>query len=205
MLISPADHLLQRRAMMECRQCGTENPKGAMFCLNCGTRLALTCPRCNTELPPEARFCFACGHRLDAPPIPAPQAAPEDAGQRLRRLVPAEYAKLGMRNLALAEIETRRDSTGTVVASVAASSFHSYIQIAATYAALGEIEQAYAMLDAMMRHAPHQIVDILSFCEFDYLRRTQRFDDFQRRAGLSEHVLEVSRSLDRWVPPRARD
>src|SRR5215216_5690765 len=47
---------------MQCPQCQHENPDRAKFCLECGTRLALTCTQCGTELPPNAKFCLECGH-----------------------------------------------------------------------------------------------------------------------------------------------
>ena len=78
---------------MNCPQCGTANPEGATFCLNCGVRLAPTCPRCSTQLPPEARFCFACGAEVSAPGVTRPAPPIESAAERLLRLVPAEYAQ----------------------------------------------------------------------------------------------------------------
>jgi len=78
---------------MNCPQCGTANPEGATFCLNCGVRLSPTCPRCSTQLPPEARFCFACGAELSAPAVARPAPPIESAAERLLRLVPAEYAQ----------------------------------------------------------------------------------------------------------------
>src|SRR5262245_39428583 len=57
---------------MQCPQCQHENPDRAKFCLECGTRLALTCPQCGTELPPNAKFCLECGHPAGAQPAPPP-------------------------------------------------------------------------------------------------------------------------------------
>ncbi len=84
---------------MECLQCGEANPEGSNFCLSCGARLALACPQCGTELPLQARFCNVCGAPLGAaPPQPAPPPAAEPEiseimADRLRRLVPQEYAE----------------------------------------------------------------------------------------------------------------
>jgi membrane protease subunit (stomatin/prohibitin family) len=45
-----------------CPQCGTANPEGAKFCVNCGTALGpKTCANCNAELAPGAKFCPQCG------------------------------------------------------------------------------------------------------------------------------------------------
>jgi class 3 adenylate cyclase/tetratricopeptide (TPR) repeat protein len=60
---------------MRCPQCQHENPEHAKFCLECGTRLALTCSQCSTELPPNAQFCLECGHPAAARPT-APAAPP---------------------------------------------------------------------------------------------------------------------------------
>ena len=78
---------------MNCPQCGTGNPKGARFCLNCGGRLALACPECSTELPAEARFCFACGAEVSTPPVTRPTSPAESPTGRLQRLVPKEFGE----------------------------------------------------------------------------------------------------------------
>ena len=49
---------------MRCPQCQHENPSGAKFCLECGTRFALSCTKCGTELPAGAKFCLECGQAL---------------------------------------------------------------------------------------------------------------------------------------------
>jgi class 3 adenylate cyclase/tetratricopeptide (TPR) repeat protein len=46
---------------MQCPRCQHANPPQAKFCLECGTRLALTCALCGTELPAGAKFCLECG------------------------------------------------------------------------------------------------------------------------------------------------
>jgi class 3 adenylate cyclase/tetratricopeptide (TPR) repeat protein len=47
---------------MQCPRCQHVNPPQAKFCLECGTRLALTCAACASELPVDAKFCLECGH-----------------------------------------------------------------------------------------------------------------------------------------------
>ncbi|GAB2693768.1 SPFH domain-containing protein [Nocardia thraciensis] len=48
-----------------CTGCGTTNPPGAKFCMNCGTRLVNSspahCTECGAELAPGAKFCNSCG------------------------------------------------------------------------------------------------------------------------------------------------
>ncbi|HZB77263.1 MAG TPA: adenylate/guanylate cyclase domain-containing protein [Solirubrobacteraceae bacterium] len=61
---------------MNCTACGTENPAGARFCMNCGEALERRCPSCDTPAPAEARFCMNCGAALDAVPAAAPAAPP---------------------------------------------------------------------------------------------------------------------------------
>src|ERR671910_2303264 len=61
---------------VNCAACGTENPAGARFCMNCGEALERRCPSCDTPAPAEARFCMNCGAALDAVPAAAPAAPP---------------------------------------------------------------------------------------------------------------------------------
>jgi class 3 adenylate cyclase/predicted ATPase len=50
--------------LMRCAQCQHDNPTGAKFCLECGTRFAVTCIKCGTDLPAGAKFCLECGQAL---------------------------------------------------------------------------------------------------------------------------------------------
>ncbi len=62
---------------MTCPSCGTANPTGARFCVECGTRLASGCPNCGSTTNPDgARFCATCGTRLTAGDIPAAAGVP---------------------------------------------------------------------------------------------------------------------------------
>ena len=49
---------------MECPKCHTKNPKDALFCMKCGTKLERKCPKCGAEYPEEAVFCMKCGNEL---------------------------------------------------------------------------------------------------------------------------------------------
>jgi class 3 adenylate cyclase/tetratricopeptide (TPR) repeat protein len=51
---------------MQCPQYQHENPSQAKFCLECGTRLAVTCAQCGTELPAGAKFCLECGQPVSS-------------------------------------------------------------------------------------------------------------------------------------------
>jgi class 3 adenylate cyclase/tetratricopeptide (TPR) repeat protein len=78
---------------MNCPRCGTENPDGAKFCLDCGSKLAALCPQCGTALPPQARFCTECGAQVRGSPKEAQLIEPDASATRLQRLVPKEYAE----------------------------------------------------------------------------------------------------------------
>src|SRR5437763_1075374 len=62
-----------------CSACGTENPEGARFCMNCGTPLERRCPACGAVVPDGARFCVECGMQLEVPAHPAPPTPPQPA------------------------------------------------------------------------------------------------------------------------------
>ena len=47
-----------------CRQCQTENPMAANFCLNCGSALVAHCENCQVALPTGAKFCLSCGQQV---------------------------------------------------------------------------------------------------------------------------------------------
>lgn len=51
---------------MECPSCGHANPGDALFCMRCGTRLAVVCATCGRELPGDAVFCGYCGASVTA-------------------------------------------------------------------------------------------------------------------------------------------
>lgn len=83
---------------MQCPSCQAENPEKAKFCLECGAKLSARCAQCGAELPLNAKFCLECGARVDAVgagprPAPTPPFAPDEDFERLKRLVPKEYAE----------------------------------------------------------------------------------------------------------------
>ena len=50
-----------------CTKCGKANPTAAVFCCECGTRLApdkIKCPGCNFENDNDSKFCISCGTPL---------------------------------------------------------------------------------------------------------------------------------------------
>lgn len=66
---------------MKCSQCQFENPTGAKFCGQCGSRFAPVCPQCGTAAPPGFKFCGECGTPLAValalPPSSAPTPIPD--------------------------------------------------------------------------------------------------------------------------------
>lgn len=67
---------------MICKNCRTENPEEAVYCLHCGNRLddKKICPVCQKENPEEAFFCLHCGKRLaDGNGTGDPQAEQSEA------------------------------------------------------------------------------------------------------------------------------
>jgi predicted ATPase/class 3 adenylate cyclase len=49
---------------MKCKKCDSENPDGAEFCNECGSKFELACPQCSNVNPPGSKFCNECGHNL---------------------------------------------------------------------------------------------------------------------------------------------
>lgn len=72
---------------MRCASCGSDNPAGAKFCIECAASLKRRCPSCRTENPPQAKFCAECATPLTVQPS-APKAQPlsdTEAGKRTGR------------------------------------------------------------------------------------------------------------------------
>lgn len=61
---------------MRCGSCDAEHPVGARFCMQCGTRIALSCSSCGTSLPEQARFCLSCGSVVEEATAAATPEAP---------------------------------------------------------------------------------------------------------------------------------
>lgn len=58
---------------MRCSDCGSDNPPGTKFCMNCGAKLEMMgpaaastifCPKCGSQLSQGSQFCNNCGARL---------------------------------------------------------------------------------------------------------------------------------------------
>jgi adenylate cyclase len=51
---------------MKCRACKYDNESSALFCEECGSKLARTCSNCGAEVKASAKFCPQCGTAITA-------------------------------------------------------------------------------------------------------------------------------------------
>ena len=72
---------------MLCPSCGTTNPEGKKFCIECGTPLALACASCGDTLAGNEKFCGECG-------APSPARAAAGAATTAAREAPAAERRL---------------------------------------------------------------------------------------------------------------
>jgi class 3 adenylate cyclase/tetratricopeptide (TPR) repeat protein len=86
---------------LNCSNCGTENPPGSKFCIECAARLSAECPSCGHANLPTAKFCAECATPLGRPGPAQSDRAGSDAGTRVtiepvaeRRLVSVLFADL---------------------------------------------------------------------------------------------------------------
>jgi len=66
---------------MKCPNCQHENPEGAKFCNECGSKLQLACPECGKVNPTGSKFCNECGERLERA-VETEKSVPEVEGER---------------------------------------------------------------------------------------------------------------------------
>ena len=66
---------------MKCPKCQFENPEGAKFCNECGSKLQLACPECGKVNPTGSKFCNERGERLERA-VETEKAVPEVEGER---------------------------------------------------------------------------------------------------------------------------
>ena len=53
---------------MHCQTCGSDNPEGVKFCIECAAPFKSCCPNCGFENLPRAKFCGECATPLTAQP-----------------------------------------------------------------------------------------------------------------------------------------
>src|SRR5581483_3299740 len=95
-----------------CPNCQHQNPAEAVFCMNCGTKLARACTNCGTALPPAARFCMNCGQ-----PVATSTPIDEDRQAKLAATTPAPLAD----KMRAAHVEGERKLVTTLFADVVGS------------------------------------------------------------------------------------
>src|SRR5262245_7396535 len=95
---------------MRCASCGTENPEGAKFCIECGMPCLRLCPSCGQQMPPAAKFCPECGTPLKATGRPMPAKRRKSA--TLKRQAPRAVTRpAAVRPSAAAQEAERRQLT----------------------------------------------------------------------------------------------
>jgi class 3 adenylate cyclase/tetratricopeptide (TPR) repeat protein len=112
--------------MMECLNCGYQNPQKAKYCQNCGQPLERKCANCGTVNAPTARFCMNCGSKLDpsAARATSPGSQAEITGRpdsRLQRLAMATPLALAEKIRAAAHFGGERRVVTVLFADVVGS------------------------------------------------------------------------------------
>ncbi len=97
---------------MRCLSCGSENPDGAKFCIECAAPLQQRCPRCGAENLPRAKFCGECAtplvRQLSVASSQLPVASPQHPAPNTQH--PISYTPKHLAERILAEqvtLETR--------------------------------------------------------------------------------------------------
>src|SRR4051812_27508403 len=83
--------------MAACANCAAQNPDGAKFCMECGSKLELRCPQCSTPYNDGQKFCMECGTPLGATPaapLPTKPRVPNSALPEERRWVTVLFADI---------------------------------------------------------------------------------------------------------------
>jgi class 3 adenylate cyclase/predicted ATPase len=77
---------------MRCASCGSTNPDGAKFCIECASPLRRRCPSCGLENLPQAKFCAECAAPLVAGPIA--EGSPREIERRAKAQSEGERRQL---------------------------------------------------------------------------------------------------------------
>lgn len=79
---------------MRCTSCGSDNPGGTKFCIECGVALKPRCPQCGAENLARAKFCGECGTALRAEGAPAPATSYPASPEAERRQLTVMFCDL---------------------------------------------------------------------------------------------------------------
>src|SRR5215471_8066163 len=93
---------------MRCPSCGSENPEGARFCIECGNPFQPRCPSCGVENLPQAKFCAACGTALNVGGTPAPAQSGKGKGVQTPKRAPRPKARPTPTKPQVAALEAER-------------------------------------------------------------------------------------------------
>ncbi len=88
---------------MKCTACQHDNESIALFCEECGRKLALSCASCGTELKPAAKFCLKCGT-----PTTATTAETQGSVRRVANYTPRHLADKILRSKSAIEGERKQ-------------------------------------------------------------------------------------------------
>jgi class 3 adenylate cyclase/tetratricopeptide (TPR) repeat protein len=79
---------------MKCPECQFDNREGAIFCIECGTKLEINCSKCRHLNPPASKFCEACGSKLNLLPDQAPKELSFDEKlEKIQKYLPEGLAE----------------------------------------------------------------------------------------------------------------
>ncbi len=63
------ESLCRLKGIILCGQCGSEVPKGSLFCPSCGAQIkqpsVIRCGKCGAQLDAGSRFCIQCGTKIE--------------------------------------------------------------------------------------------------------------------------------------------
>ncbi len=62
--MSKKDITVVSKKNMHCTNCRHNNPSDAIFCNQCGIKIAKKCPKCGQENRGLAKFCDNCGNSI---------------------------------------------------------------------------------------------------------------------------------------------
>ena len=93
---------------MRCTRCGSENPAGARFCIECGGPLQTRCPTCGGENLPRAKFCAACGTALGVGGKSVPAASSKGKGVQTPKRAPRPKGRPTLKKPQVAASEAER-------------------------------------------------------------------------------------------------
>jgi class 3 adenylate cyclase/tetratricopeptide (TPR) repeat protein len=86
---------------MKCPKCQFENPKGAKFCVECGSKFEVPCPVCGFSNQPGFKFCAGCGQKMA--PVSALTPSKLSFDEKLRKI--QKYLPKGLPEKILAQTD----------------------------------------------------------------------------------------------------